>query len=169
MPAIPVAPEPAPAESATPEAVPEPVPPTAPDTARSRPAARLHRLPDMRLRQPAGPDVLPLVRQRSCRKAPAGTKPGESAGTDATGKAPARGGLPGWLPIVIGAGLLVGIAFVVLTVVLKPAAPPSVAFPSATLTPTLEFPPSVSVPPASVGAVVRRIARGPRRERPADD
>jgi hypothetical protein len=63
------------------------------------------------------------------------------------------GGLPGWLPIVAVAGLLVGIAVVVFGVVLRPSAPAPAAsaFPSATFTPTLVPTPSTgaSAPAAS--------------------
>ena len=77
--------------------------------------------------------------------------PGSGAGS-AAGRAAAErksGGVPGWLPLVIGAGLLVGIVVVLVTVVFKPAPPTSVAVPSATLTPTLAIPPSITAPPAS--------------------
>jgi hypothetical protein len=80
--------------------------------------------------------------------------------TDAAGAGPKpthdreRGGLPGWLPIVIVAGLIVGVVVVLVTVVLKPSAPPSVAVPSATLTPTLEVPPTITAAPASAGPTV---------------
>ena len=64
--------------------------------------------------------------------------------------APAEsGGLPFWLPLVAGIGLLAGIAVVVIAVVLRPAElpPAATANPSVTFTPTL--PPS---PVASLGA-----------------
>ena len=64
--------------------------------------------------------------------------------------APAEsGGLPFWLPLVAGIGLLAGIAVVVVAVVLRPAElpPAATANPSVTFTPTL--PPS---PVASLGA-----------------
>jgi hypothetical protein len=77
--------------------------------------------------------------------------PGSGAGSSAGRTATERksGGMPGWLPIVIGAGLLVGIVVVLVTVVFKPTPPTSVAVPSATLTPTLAIPPSITAPPAS--------------------
>ncbi|HEX5013817.1 MAG TPA: zinc ribbon domain-containing protein [Candidatus Limnocylindrales bacterium] len=59
--------------------------------------------------------------------------------------------IPGWLPLAIAAGLVVGVVVILVTVVLKPSAPPSVALPSATLTPTLEVPPSITVPPPASG------------------
>jgi hypothetical protein len=59
------------------------------------------------------------------------------------------GGLPGWLPIVAGVGLLVGAGVVIYTLLLRPTPSSSLASaaPSATFTPTL--PPSAG--PASSG------------------
>ena len=62
--------------------------------------------------------------------------------------------IPGWLPIVIVAGLVIGAVVILVTVVLRPSAPPSVAAPSATFTPTLEVPPSITAPPASAGPTI---------------
>ena len=75
----------------------------------------------------------------------------ESSGQRSTSAVADGGGLPGWLPIVAGAGVLVGIAIVVFAVVLRPAPPPPAAsaFPSATFTPTLAPTPS---PEPSAGA-----------------
>jgi ribosomal protein L40E len=90
-----------------------------------------------------------------CGKLLARAEPGPGAAAGGAGGAatkPRSRGLPGWLPIVIGAGLIVGIVVVLVTVVFKPAPPPSIAAPSATLTPTLAVPPSVSLQPASVPA-----------------
>jgi ribosomal protein L40E len=78
----------------------------------------------------------------------------EPSGTGAAGAGKAaaderRRGMPGWLPIVIGAGLVAGVAAVLVFVVFRPAGPPSAALPSSTLTPTLAVPPSVTAPPPS--------------------
>ena len=78
-----------------------------------------------------------------------------AAGAAGTGKVAEEGGrrgLPGWLPIVIGAGVVAGVIAVLVLVVLRPAPPPSAVTPSSTLTPTLAVPPSVTAaPPASGG------------------
>jgi hypothetical protein len=74
---------------------------------------------------------------------------GGAAGTGKAGTAERKRGLPGWLPIVIGAGLVAGIVAVLVLVVFRPSAPPSTALPSSTLTPTLAVPPSVTAPPQS--------------------
>ena len=86
----------------------------------------------------------------------------ESPRQRSTSAAPDDGGLPGWLPIVAGAGVLVGIAIVVFAVVLRPAPPPPAAsaFPSATFTPTLAPTPS---PETSAAA----SASGPPTQAPS--
>jgi ribosomal protein L40E len=76
---------------------------------------------------------------------------GTSRPSPTHGEEPRRG-LPGWLPLMLGAGLVVGVVVVLVTVVFKPSTPPSTAAASATLTPTLEVPPSVTAPPGSGGS-----------------
>jgi ribosomal protein L40E len=71
------------------------------------------------------------------------------------------GGLPTWLPIVIGAGLVVGLIAVVLSVVMKPAPPPSAVEASATLTPTLAIPATITPPPASAAPGASSVAASP--------
>ncbi|HET9345864.1 MAG TPA: zinc ribbon domain-containing protein [Candidatus Limnocylindrales bacterium] len=77
------------------------------------------------------------------------TAPGATAGAGRAAADERTRSLPGWLPFVVGAGLVAGIVAVVVLVVFRPAAPPSTALPSSTLTPTLAVPPSVTVPPGS--------------------
>jgi ribosomal protein L40E len=98
-----------------------------------------------------------------CGKLLARTEPAAgAAGSSRAGREKAAGGrsrgLPGWLPLIIGAGLLVGIVIVLVTVVFKPALPPPVVAPSATLTPTLVVPPSVSLPPPASGTAASGAA-----------
>lgn len=61
----------------------------------------------------------------------------------------ASGGLPSWLPIVAGIGLLAGVGFVLASIVMRPAPVPpgATTVPSVTFTPTL--PPSAAVPSTS--------------------
>ncbi|HET9456382.1 MAG TPA: zinc ribbon domain-containing protein [Candidatus Limnocylindrales bacterium] len=102
---------------------------------------------------------------RSCgttlpSSAPTETPAVEAPRQGSTSAAADEGGLPGWLPIVAGAGVLVGIAIVVFAVVLRPAPPPPAAsaFPSATFTPTLAPTPS---PEPSAGASASLPTRAP--------
>jgi ribosomal protein L40E len=63
------------------------------------------------------------------------------------------GGLPGWLPIVLGIGLVLGVVVVVVAFMLPSPDPGAVALtapPTATLTPTL--PPSTDEPPTASAA-----------------
>lgn len=64
----------------------------------------------------------------------------------------ASGGIPSWLPIVAGIGVLAGVGFVLASIVMRPApvAPGATTVPSVTFTPTL--PPSAAAPSTS-GAV----------------
>ncbi len=76
---------------------------------------------------------------------------GAAGGATAAGprstRATKSGGLPFWLPIVIVIGLLVGVAFVVVGIVMRPtpAPPGATTIPSVTFTPTL--PPSPGTSP----------------------
>lgn len=85
-----------------------------------------------------------------------------SLATSLAGDRPPRraegGGLPGWLLPILGLGLLVGAVAVVLSVVMRPAAPSSAASTdaSATLTPTLA--PSHTVVPSEAASASAAIA-----------
>jgi ribosomal protein L40E len=85
-----------------------------------------------------------------CGKLLAATPPAAAANASGGAKSKSSsGGLPGWLPIVIVVGLLVGAVAILVTVVFKPAPLPTAVGPSATLTPTLAVPPSITPGPAS--------------------
>jgi ribosomal protein L40E len=164
--------------SAPPSAPPSPVPPSLAQPLPQGPAAELPAIGAA-----AGPGAAPQTPQagfticphcgsgnppgrtfcHKCGKLLARTEPAAGSGA-AGGKAAEQRrsrGIPGWLPILIGAGLVVGIIVVLVTVVLKPAAPPPAALPSATLTPTLAVPPSVSVPPPSASSSAGGASAGP--------
>lgn len=94
---------------------------------------------------------------QSCGTNLRAARPGGSAGAAPGGSRPAAasesGGMPFWLPIVIGIGLVAGIAFVVLTAVMRPAEVPSGA--TTVPSPTLRPAPSQSLaasPPEGSGA-----------------
>ena len=66
--------------------------------------------------------------------------------------------MPFWLPIVVGVGLVAGVAFVVVGIVMRPAPVPpgATTVPSVTFTPTL--PPSADTSPSGPCRLRRRVA-----------